>query len=1091
MNRTILKRFAMALCFICAFVGEAAAQTVTGSLVGNVTDANANAVAGARVRITEISRGTTRETTTSGEGNYTFSSLEPGIYRVEVEQQGFGKFVREQVEVPINTTPRVDAQLAIGDVTETVEITAASLLKTDRADLSTQLGQVQVENLPLTPDRNYQGLLELVPGATEPAPTGSSLGNPQGTLQYNVNGQNIRANSDQVDGTINNQTNTQARTVIVPPAEAIQVVDVSTNAYDAEFGRATGAIVNVQLKSGTNKFRGSAFVYNVDDALKARNTLSTLEKPNTSLTQFGFTLGGPIRRNHTFFFGDYQRNRNRVGQNVLASVPTEAFRRGDFTAASTAIFDPLTGTSTGANRTQFRFNGVNNVIDPARISPVARAILSGLPLPNLPGLTDNYEASGTLTVDSDAFDVKINHRFGDRTEGFASYSFFNARTSDPPIFDVLGGPNSDGDGTAAIGRATNQRATFNLIHTFSPSFVTEFRLGALRSLTIAEAPTEADLATQFGIPGINNGDVLTAGIPRIRTSGFTFLGINSGVPFKIPETAFNFVNNYTKVKGNHTIRFGADIRNVIANIRQVGATRGDFVFTNSVTGRSNPLPGQTSAPSTSSANAFASFLLGLPQQILRDTERQPGGYRVRQYFFFAQDRWQINPKLTFNYGLRYEIQPFAIVPKPGDQSLYDPETNRIFVAGFGGNDLRANVKTDYTNFAPRLGVAYRLNDKTVIRSGYGISYAPFFFRNTGGFPSEIGIQLQGANSFQPAGNIANGIPPAPVLDFSSGVVSSPLANTIRLTATDLNPRRGYTQSYNLAVQRDFLGFVGEVAYVGSVSTRLPAQRNINSAPPGATNTQRPLALRFGRTADTTFFGYFLSASYNALQAKLERRFRQGSNLTVSYTFSKSLDYANDLSVANNLDIDSNRGVSGFDRPHNLVVSHVIRLPFFRNRPAFDEGGLTLAGILGGFQLAGVFSARSGTPVDITTAATGTAAPGNTNRPNRIADPRILGGTGRGQLFFDTSVFVNPEPGTFGNAGRNTVRGPNYFNYNLSLFRNFDLTETTRLQFRAEAFNVTNTPHFRNPSGNFSAGTFGQITTSFGGRQIRLGARLTF
>ncbi|MBA3762072.1 MAG: TonB-dependent receptor [Chthoniobacterales bacterium] len=1089
----------LALATLTLFSLPVGAQTVTGSLVGHVEDQSGAVIVGARVVATDIERGTSRETVTNDEGNYTISSMEPGNYRVEVERQGFGTFTVKSTEVAINTTVRVDAKLQAGGVAETVEVSGEpTLLKTDRGDISQQITQEQVENLPLSPDRNFQSVVELVPGNDEVTPpAGSAFGNPGGSVANHVNGQNSRYNSYQLDGTINNQTNVTSLLAIVPPAEAIKVVDVSTSAYDAEQGRTTGAIVNVEIKSGTNDFRGSAFAYNTNSAFNARNALRNLDKPKTNLNQFGFTFGGPIIRNRTFFFGNYQGTRNRRGVNALLSVPTAEFRNGDLSASTTPIFDPSTGTSSGANRTQFRFNGVNNVIPPNRISPVARNVLNLLPLPNRPGLFGNYEVSGTNVLDRDAFDVKINHNFSERTQGFVRYSFFYADVAEPPVFGVLGGPTAGNSATAAIGTSKNQSASINLTHTFSPNLVTEFRLGAVRVLFQGASPTEPDIATQLGFPGITE-NFFSAGIPSLVFNTFTGLGITATLPFKIAETSTNFVNNWTRIKGNHTFRFGADIRNLILNpLQSVGNPRGNprgtLTFGSNITGINR------SGNRTSFANSFAGFLLGLPSAVERVTINQEGGYRLRQYFFFAQDRWQVRPNLTVNYGLRYEIYPFATVPNPGDQARYDPETDQLFVAGYGDVDKRTNVKTDYTNFAPRFGIAYRPTQKTVFRGGYGISYAPLPINqlNTGNYPAQVRVSIPGPNSFTPVGSVTTPIPDTPVVDVSSGVITPP---NIILNAVNPNARRGYVQSYNASVQREIYKFVIEAGYVGSMSTRLPILQNINAVAPRAdrpvTTSDRPLAQRYGRTVDVLYADFRASANYNALQTRIERRFRQGSRLSVAYTWSKALDYANIFDLENDLDINANYGPSGFDRTHMFVAGHVIRLPFGRRQRFFNKGGIASA-IFGGFTLSGTFSARTGQPISITGTRTANTSPiGFTNRPDVIGTPAILGGAGPGQPYFDTSAFQDPAPGTIGNAGRNIVRGPGFVSYNASLSRTFTLPfeaikERVRLQLRADAFNVTNSPQYRNPEGSVTDAQFGEITTSYNERQVRFGLRVTF
>jgi outer membrane receptor protein involved in Fe transport len=1093
MKRPTFTRLVSAFCLMCLFLSAVAAQTVTGSLVGHVQDANGGAIPGARVVVTDVDRSMRREVVTNEEGNFSINSIDPGVYRLEIEQANFKKAVRERVEVAINTTVRADVDLEPGGVTETVEVSGeAAQLKTDRADVSQQITTEQVEELPLSADRNYQSILDITPGVTEAQTVGSSFGNPNGSLTNRVNGQNERYNNFQLDGTINNQTNVISQSNIVPSPEAIQVVDVSTNAYDAEQGRAAGGVVNVQIKSGTNDFHGSAYVFNTNSALKARNALSTLDKPQTKLTQFGFTIGGPIRRDQTFFFADYQGGRDRRGQSTILSVPTEAFRNGDFRGFGT-IFDPgPTGTIAAASRQPF----ANNIIPDNRISPVARGILARLPLPNLPGATNNYEAAGTFIQDRDQFDVKINHTFSENTNGFVRYSFFKANTSDVPAFGALGGLTTSGGATAAAGPSRNQSGTINLTHTFSPSLVAEGRLGFVRVLISAGSPTEEDLATQLGIPGINNGDFFTGGLPFIRISGYTSLGIATTVPFKIAETSFNIVNNWTKTNGNHTFRFGGDIRNLILNKFQAAGSnpRGDFTFSS----------GLTSRTTGASANAFAAFLLGLPQTVSRTTVTQPGGYRLRQYFFFAQDRWQVNPKLTVNYGLRYEIYPYSTPANPGDQSRYDPATNQVLIAGYGPVDERLGVKTDYTNFAPRLGVAYRFDDKTVVRTGYGISYIPLSINTlaTQNFGGQTDVTFTGSNAQSPprapSGSvitISTGIPTVTGVDTTVGIVTPPGNATLGV----VNPKqkRGYVQSYNFTVERDIAGFVTSVGYVGSRGTRLPGTLNINAAPPGSLQNERPLARLFGRTADTLVSDFMLSNSYHSMQARVDRRYGRAGRITAAYTFSKSLDYTDAFSLDDDLNIDNNRGPSSFDRKHNLVVSHVLRLPFGRGRAWLSEG--IPAHIFGGFTLSGVFTARSGTPVDIGNVnliadpVTGRSNRplGAVARPNVTGPARILGGLGPGQLFFDTSVFRDPLPGQTGNAGRNSLRGPGYHNYNATLSRAFSLTEQFRLQFQATAFNVTNTPHFANPSGDFTSSAFGQSRTTFGERSIRFGLKLSF
>jgi outer membrane receptor protein involved in Fe transport len=1085
MKHPLVRSALCILAVVALVVPFAKAQTVTGSLVGRVTDSSDAVMVDARVVAVEVTRGVARETRTNESGTYSMASMEPGVYRIEMERGGFKKFVSGNVEVSINSTVRVDAKMVVGDVSESIQVAAEGAgLKTDRADLSQQIQHNQVANLPLSIDRNYMSVLTLVPGATEPGAVGSPFGNPSGSLATSVNGQNNRGNSYQIDGTINNQTNVVSQSAVVPPPEAIQVIEVSTNAFDVEAGRATGGAVNVQIKSGTNALHSFVWAYNTNSAAGARNSLSTLAKQHTNLNQFGFTLGGPVRKDRTFFFGDYQGGRDRRGENTLVSIPSLVFRSGNLSAAKNAIYDPVTGNPDGSGRTQFP----GNVIPANRISPVTKAIFGLLPPPNLPGETSNYAAGGSFGQNRNSTDIKVNHKFTDMTQGFVRYSYLGAFTSDPPILGDLGGVNANGGNTAAVGPSRIQSLSTNLTHVFGPSLVGEFRAGFERTLITGGVFGDPDIAAKLGIPGVRRGDFFSVGMANVSVSGYTSLGNASTMPFKIADTAANLVTNWNMQRGNHSIRWGMDFRDLILNTYQSSGAgpRGLFTFTTTVT---SALVGGRST-TTDSSNALAAFLLGLPGTISRTTVFQLGGWRLQQYYSYIQDRWQVSPKLTANWGLRYEVVPFARSANPGDQSRYDPATNRLLVGGYGPNNSRLNINTDYRNFAPRLGVAYRLGAQTVLRAGYGVSYTPQGINSLSpkNYPSSVQTQSAGANSLQPAGNIANGAPVAQPVDVSSGVVAVP--SDVALSMFNPNGRRGYVQAYNLTAEHGLAGFLFTGSYVGNLGTRISGNINLNAAAPGSATAARPFAKLYGRTADVTIYDYMISSSYHALQTKVERRVGKAGSFTASYTLSKSLDYSDSFTVPIPLNIDVNRGPSVFDRKHNLVISHVVPLPFGKGGLLFKQG--PMAAILGGFQVSGIFSARTGAPFGITGVRTAQATgQGFTNRPNVNGPVKILGGAGRGELWFDTSAFSEPAPGMIGNVGRNLVRGPGYVSDNLTLARIFAITERVRLNFMLTTFNLTNTTHFGDPTAGFTNVNFGQITSSFGERQVQIGARLEF
>ena len=695
----------------------------------------------------------------------------------------------------------------------------------------------------------------------------------------------------------------------------------------------------------------------------------------------------------------------------------------------------------------------------------------------------NYDTGGSFRQNRDSSDTKVNHKFTDMTEGFVRYSYFVANTDDRAVFGDLGGPTTANGATAAIGPSRIQSASANLTHVFSPTTVTEFRGGLVRVLIEGQTGGDPNIGAKLGLPDVNRGDFFSPGMPRMSISGYTALGFAATIPFKIAETSSNFVNIWTQQRGNHAIRWGFDFRNLILNKAQSNSDpRGQYTFNSAITG--------TTGSSTDSSNAFASFILGMPAQLDRTYIYQLGGWRVKQYFMFIQDRWMVSPKLTVSYGLRYEVMPFSTTANPGDQSRYDFSNNTLLIGGYGSVNNRLNVNTDYSNIAPRLGIAYRAAAKTVIRTGYGISYTPQSINSlaSNSYPAQISVQVRGANTLQPAGLLSAGIPVLTPVDVSSGVITPP-GNSV-LNGFNPNGKRGYVQGFNFTVEQEVAGFVIGTSYVGNLGRRLSATVNLNAAGPGATVNDRPLAKQFGRTADTNLNDYMLSTSYNALQVHAQRRVGRAGSMTLSYTWSKSLDYTDAFTVANPLNIDLNRGLSIFDRAHNLVISHVLPVPFGRDGMLFKTG--PAAAILGGFRLSGVFSARTGVPVNISgTRLASNATQGVTTHPSSTGPVRYLGGEGRGQLWFDTSTFVEPAPGTLGTVGRNIVRGPGYLNYNLSLSRTFAFTERFRLNMMMSAFNLPNSIHFGDPAGAITSGTFGQITTSSGERQVRLGARLEF
>ena len=1057
-------------------------QAVNATLLGNVIDASGAAVPGAKVVIIETRTGISRGTQTNQSGNYVFANLQPGNYNVEVEHPGFRRAVRQSVDVLVNSTARVDLQLQPGEITESITVTAeTAMLQTDRSDTGRKIETRQVQDLPLTFNRNFQALLNLVPGVHRAFRPHSEFFNPQDSLSNNVNGQSRLANNVQLEGVDNNHR-TGLLTAMIPPIEALATVDITTSNYEAELGRAGGAVTNVVVRSGTNDLHGSLFEFNRLSKLGARNVFAQTKAP-TTYNLFGGTFGGPIRRNQTFFFVDYQGIRDRRGDVFRATIPTPEFRRGDLSASPSIIYDPATGDSDGRNRIPF----AGNQIPTSRISPVSRRILDLVPDPTFSGLQTNFERATVRQKDTDGFDVKVDHQFSDSDRLSVRYSFQRHEIVDPPLFGIAGG---GGKGFAGDGLQRAQNAAINYNRLFSPTLLAEFRVGVLRYRNDARN-TDINLRTadEIGIPGVNV-TAFTGGIPSVNVNGFSnpLVGFSASLPWERAETNFNYISNWTKTLGNHTIKWGADVRRIRDDLlqNQTFSPRGLFTFT----------PGPTALngdPRTSFGNSFASFLLDQPNSFGRDLPVIFPAFRQTAVFLYGQDKWQVSPKLTLDLGLRWEFWPPATPGRAAGFSNFDPTNNTLVIAGVGGNPSDLGRKTRYTFFAPRFGLAYRLAPKTVIRTGYGISYIPFPDNSYAyNFPVRQNNAFNALNTFSAAGRMADGFPPPLIAEIpADGIIRNPPESNFDVIPLDY--KEGYVQSWNFTIQQALPGqFTLEAGYVGNVGRRVGAVRNLNAGLiPGAGAAGQPLFQLFGRRAATNLRFESTNTSYNSLQVKFDRRFSAGFLLTTAYTYSRSIDFVN-----NNGGFffqtfpDLNRGRSDFDRTHVFVQSYIYELPFGRSRRWLRQG--PLAWIVGDWQVNGIFTAQSGAPLNFTFNSATLNMPGNGNRPNLLGKPRIVGDKGRGELFFDTSVFAPPAPATIGNAGRNVLGGPSFWNLDFSVFRKFPITERFGGEFRFESFNFTNTPHFNNPNGEFGNANFGQVVSAEQDqRQIQFGLKITF
>jgi Carboxypeptidase regulatory-like domain len=1094
----------------CAIPSRAAAQAVTGTLLGNITDSSGGAVPGVSVTATEVDTAVSRTTVSNEAGHYAFPSLLNGKYTVTAEIQGFKKVTRQNVEVAVNTTIRVDVTLEVGAVTESVNVSAESpILQTDRTDTGRLIESKMVTDIPLTFNRNFQALLVTVPGATRPHREHSQFFNSQDSLSTEVNGQSRLANNTMIEGLDDNHK-TGLLQVIIPAADALETVSVTTSNYDAEFGRSGGAITNVTLKSGTNQFKGSGFVFGNNEKTNAGDYFTHTKAP-TKFLNSGFTLGGPIVKSKLFFFGDYQRTIDNNGYVVRAIVPTALMRQGNFTEVGNGIYDPLTGAVNGAGRTAF----AGNIIPAGRISPIAQKLIAFIPMPNLaaPLGQNNYVKAQTREKTTDGFDVKVNHTLNQRDQLIYRMSFMRPVVFDPGLYGIYGGPANTG--FAGTGTNNSSSTAVNWTRVYSAKTVLDVRggLNYYRNQTITEG-NGLTTSTDVGIPGANL-DEYTSGISYVNVGGYSdpLLGFSASQPWDRWEKTYNVNGSLTRLFTNHTVKMGGEWRkntDMLLQTQDAGGPRGRFNFVASGTG--NPAD---QASLSGVANSFASFLLDWPTVVQRDLKvfDQPGTrhFGVAGYI---QDKWLIRSNITADLGLRWEYyEPLQGIAGKGALANYDPSTHSIDVAGYGAFDEKLNVKRNFTHFVPRTGLSWRLGDKSVVRAGYGASTIPFpDNRFAFNYPVKQNYNGPRINDFQNAGSMAAGFPsPALLAIPDTGIV--PIAGTALQNATlDVIPsdlHEGTLHSWNVAFQRELpYGFSADVAYVGSKGVDLVMDLDTNASMIyGSGNNGRAQFAQFNRTGQNRTRTNLGKSRYNGLQVKVDRRFRNGFLMTNSYTLGRSMDQANENTGINTpIDPSLSWARSDTDRLHNYTLSSVYELPFGPRKKWLSD---SLVGkVLGGWQVSGLFVAQSGQSLTIGASGALLNTPGNSAYANLTGDNKVIGnsggttadgrpgGLGPNLYYFDPTVYSQPAAGVQGNMKRHSgPDGPGFWQLDGALFKRFQITGSKYAEFRVDAYNVTNSVRWGNPGTGFNiaaGSTFGQITGTTGGqRSIRFGGRFVF
>jgi hypothetical protein len=1083
------------------FASLSFSQAVNGTLLGTITDSTGSSIPNAQVVLRETETGISRTTSTGEAGNYTFANVPAGRYSVTAEVTGFKTSVRENISVLVNTSVRVELTLQPGIITEVVNVTAeVPTLQTDRSDTSVKIEEPQLANLPVSTQggRNFQALINFVPGATRAFFAHSQFFNAASTLQTQVNGQSRLANNLQFEGVDNNER-TGLLQVLIPPIEALSTVDISTSNFEAELGRATGAVTNIMLKSGTNQLHGQGYWFNRVSALSARSFYDPV-RSHFVYNYFGGQVGGPIRKNRSFFFFDFLHQTDHRYSGDRYTIPTDAERTGNLSVSTSTVYDPLTGNADGTGRMPF----VGNRIDRSRIATISQKILALVPSPNQPGLNQNYFGLIPFIRNTNQFDVKGDHQQTDRDRISVRYSHATPTTFDGPSFGMAGGPH----GVQGTATQVTHNGAINYTHILTPRFLTEVRAGVSRYRNDArQVDYGTNASDTLGVPGINTSD-FTSGLVGINIDNFSspIVGYSAPLPWIRAETNIDLVNGWTRTLSRHTVKWGFDLRRIRDELLSASTFSPRGLYTYGVNQTANP------GSNTSFGNSFASFLLDLPRQAGRDLPILFPTYRAWQLFLYVQDKWQVSRKMTVDVGLRWEFYPPAVSShKIGGFSNYDPGTNSLVVTGVGGNPQNMGLQANHKNFAPRLGIAYRFNHKTMFRAGYGISYTPFPDSQYGwnNFPVTQNNSYNPDTTYGPAilstrqpATLARGFP-APLLATIPG--NGIIANAPDAVYNVINKkfREPYVQSWNVSLQRALpFHFSLDLAYVGNKGVAQPSSYNLNAATViGLDTAGQPLFPLFGRKSDTSFRYQGFSSFYSSMQAKLNRRFTNGLLITISYTWAKAEGFqSEDTGLRYYINQQRNWARLDFDRRQSLIVGYMFDFPFGKGKRFLNSNRLAGA-VLGGWQMNGSLSIISGTPINFGGNSGVLRAPGNSNNLNYFGPSiPILKGNGRDAAWFAPTIctasltsncFAQPGNLQFGNLGPNVISGPGSWDMSLSLFRSFKIAERFRLQLRGESFSVVNTPQWNNPDTNIGNKTFGVITSAGGNRTVQLGMKIIY
>jgi Carboxypeptidase regulatory-like domain/TonB dependent receptor len=1135
------RKAAFLLVLLFAFTSAAFCQLTTADILGSVTDATGAVVPNAKITLTNLGTNETRTDQTNSSGEYTFTLLPVGHYSVTVKASGFQVSVTKDISVEAGDRARNDVHLTLGAETTIVEVTASTpLLQAESATVSSTVTAKAVQDLPLN-GRNFVQLVALVPGANPGAGNSLSSGGRPDDRRTNaaglsVNGQDESLNNWVVDGADDNER-VIGTIGVKPNVEGIQEITVETNSYAPEAGRTAGGVINIVTKSGTNQFHGSVYEYFRNDIFDGRNFFqSTGSKPELRQNQYGASIGGPIFRDRTFFYFDYEGFRQVSGVTDTGTVPTIQ----EYDAIHS--LNGLTPQSllSSANGTLQAYQGqIPATGGPVPINQIALNYLKLFPAPTSNALSSNFTISPNKTQNFNTYDARVDHKLNDQNLVFARFSYNSVDTFTPPAFGVVNGIEISGGRYNFDGPATDvaQQYLLGYTHIFTPSLLMDLRAAYTRINNLS-LPLNYGIGVDqtVGFPAsMTNFSPFADSLTPVSIGPFGDIGDGAYVPLNDIDNSFQYSGTVSWTKGNHNLKFGAGlVRRQARNVQSASAV-GAFGFNLTTDSNADQLTQQN--------NQIASTLLGAYNNQTRNFNITPPDYRSWEPSFFAQDSWKATPKLTVIYGLRYEVfTPFT--EAHNRISNYDfldavsnpaaAQSSALKIANVNGVSKTAGIPTQYNNVAPRVGFAFSARPSTVIRGGYGLSYfpdnytsngdlknSPFTSINSPSCQSTLAVQIEtyvNAGSLPPGqngdcalqgefGSFSQGIiqPSAP---SAAQLANLSLINGLSFVADATNFKNALIQQYNLQIEQQVGANVFIIGYVGNIGQHLPESiNNINSPLPFNPITDpaasaRPLSGPLPNLGGVSYLATGGISNYNSLQTSFQRRFTKGLALDANYTWAKGLSDTSTFSQqgdqgwSNALPTNiraTEYGNTDTDIQNRFALSLNYELQYGKEFTGLKKIALSgwQTNMITGWQSGKVFSIdSSGSGADNPIESDGKthgfnnrAVPqnsGGNDRPDTIADPRLSHKTLT--EFFNTAAFAPQPLGTIGNTQRNSLFGPHFRDVDLSLFKNFPVTERVNLQFRVETFNISNTPNFfigNNNTSNqeFGNASFGQLTAT--------------